>query len=177
MVYITITEALAEIKTISKRVGKKHQFVLDNLLRPEVVKDPLEKQGGTPKAIEQEMQAISDLESRLVKIRVAIQESNRYTMLKVENVERSITDWLAWRKEIAPHRQNFINGLRKHINANRANWFTKASRDQNDAAAVAGITVNYDETLLAREAEEIEKILGILDGQLSLKNATTTISI
>ncbi len=35
--------------------------------------------------------------------------------------------------------------------------------------------VNVDEAALAKEIEDMEETLGVLDGQLSLKNATTLI--
>ena len=43
---ITITEALAEVKTIEKRVTKKQDFVASHVLRQEMIKDPLAEQGG-----------------------------------------------------------------------------------------------------------------------------------
>lgn len=41
---ITITEALAEIKTVAKRIEKKRDFIRAYLSRQEGVRDPLEKQ-------------------------------------------------------------------------------------------------------------------------------------
>ena len=40
---ITITEALAEVPTITKRIAKKQQTVIDYLSRPSAVRDPHEK--------------------------------------------------------------------------------------------------------------------------------------
>ena len=37
---ITITEALAEVPTIGKRIAKKQQFVQDFLARQAIVRDP-----------------------------------------------------------------------------------------------------------------------------------------
>lgn len=44
---LTITEALAEIKTVGKRVEKKREFIKAFLARQDGVKDPLEKDGGS----------------------------------------------------------------------------------------------------------------------------------
>lgn len=41
-----ITEALAELKTLNKRVEKKKEYVKAYLYRQEGLKDPLEKDGG-----------------------------------------------------------------------------------------------------------------------------------
>jgi hypothetical protein len=46
MAKTSITEALAEINTIEKRIAKKQRFVHEHLLRQEQLKDPLEKSQG-----------------------------------------------------------------------------------------------------------------------------------
>lgn len=43
---MTITEALAEITTIGKRIAKKQEFIINHLGRISMVRDPLEKDGG-----------------------------------------------------------------------------------------------------------------------------------
>ena len=53
---ITITEALAEIKTVGKRVEKKREFIKSFLARQDGIKDPLEKDGGSYQAIARERQ-------------------------------------------------------------------------------------------------------------------------
>ncbi len=45
------------------------------------------------------------------------------------------------------------------------------------ASAPTDYLVNLDEAALAKEAETLETILGTLDGQLSLKNATVMIDV
>ena len=44
---LTITEALAEIKTLAKRIEKKRQNIGQFLVRQEGVRDPLEREGGS----------------------------------------------------------------------------------------------------------------------------------
>ncbi len=47
MAKLTITEALAEIPTIEKRIEKKREFILNYLYRQSSVRDPHEKDGGS----------------------------------------------------------------------------------------------------------------------------------
>ena len=44
---ITVTEALAEIKTTQKRIEKKREHILNFAWRQERMKDPLERDGGS----------------------------------------------------------------------------------------------------------------------------------
>src|SRR5579863_1653454 len=63
---LTITEALAEIKTINKRLESKRESVRNYIARDVRVRDPLEKEGGSAEFIKRERQAIIDLEERIV---------------------------------------------------------------------------------------------------------------
>lgn len=177
---ITITEALAEIKTVSKRMEKKREFIGSNLARQEGVRDPLEKDGGAIEVIKRERQAIADLENRIVALRRGIQLANDETVVAVNGVKRTISEWLTWRRDVAPTRQKWLAHLRATLNSVR----DQAKR--NGAALIQAnatvgeakptdIVVNIDELALAKEIEDIEDVLGQLDGQLSLKNATVTI--
>lgn len=177
---MTITEALAEIKTIGKRITKKREFVSGFLFRQEMVKDPLEKDGGTVSAIRRERQAIADLEARVVALRLAIQKANTETQITVGKQTRSIADWIVWRREVAPGVQQFLGGLRGSINKVRQDaqkkgvGFTAAGES---AQKPDDIIVNISEQELAGETEALEETLGSLDGQLSLKNATVLVTV
>lgn len=177
---MTITEALAELKTIGKRIEKKRAYINSYLMRQDALKDPLEKVGGSAKVIHQERQAIGDLEGRHVAIRLAIQKINHETPVTVEGIKKSLADWLTWRKEIAAGQQQFLGNIRMQVDRARAVAL------QRGAAAVSGsaeatkpqdVIINIDEALLAEEQEQLETILGGLDGQLSLKNATVMIEV
>lgn len=172
---MTITEALAEIKTVGKRIEKKQEFINGYVMRPENLRDPLEKDGGSRTAIDREMQAIGDLEQRLVTLRLAIQKANADTPVTVEGVTKSMAEWLVWRREVAPLRQRRLNGLRTGIVGARQNYVQKA-RQQGVEVKADDLVVNVDEQALAREAETLETVLAQLDGQLSLKNATILIA-
>jgi hypothetical protein len=179
MAQITITEALAELKTIDKRIEKKREFVLSYLLRQEMLKDPLEKDGGSVSAIKRELQAIHDLEERKVLIRRRIQAANERNSVTVGKQARTIADWLVWRREVAPIQQQFLASLRNKIEQARQ----EAARRGAGLSATAetakpnDVIVNVNEQELAREIEGLEEVLGTLDGQLSLKNATLLIDV
>jgi len=179
MAQITITEALAELKTIDKRIEKKREFVLDYLLRQEIFKDPLEREGGSVSAIKREMQAISDLEERKIAIRRAVQQANEFNTVTVGKRTRSIADWLVWRREVAPGQQRHLAAIRAKIEQARQEAARKGAglSASADAAKPNDVIVNVNEQELARQIEELEEVLGKLDGQLSLKNATLLVDV
>lgn len=184
---LTITEALAEIKTIGKRLEKKRGAILGYLARDSRLKDPLESDGGSAEYVKRERQGIEDLEKRVVAIRTAIQRSNLTTTAAVGEVTMSVSDWLTFRREVAPDRQAFLNTLNQSLKQMR----DKVQREGGviRAANVAAqaivesdkkpieVIVNLEEKTLLEDQESLEKILGDLDGKLSLLNATTTIDV
>lgn len=176
----TITEALAELKTIQKRLEKKREYVLSFLARQDGIKDPLEKDGGSVEVISRERQAITDLETRHVAIRTAIQKVNQTTLIMVGETTKTIAEWLTWRKEIASGAQSFIAKMRQMIlqartQAQQKGWAARGATET--AQQPTDVLINADEAALAAEAESYEYILGTLDGQLSLKNATVIIEV
>lgn len=175
---LTITEALAEIKTIGKRVEAKRNSCIQYLARIDAARDPLEKEGGSVQFLVSERQSIGDLTARIVTLRRGIQRANDETSITVGSRHKTISEWLTWRREVAPGEKQFLSHMRSQI----TNLRDKATR--SGAALVAPGTadarpsdfiVNISEQELAKQLEEIEEILGSLDGQLSLKNATVTI--
>lgn len=175
---LMITEALAEIKTIGKRMDSKRAFIMGFLARQDGVKDPLEKDGGSVVVIARERQAIGDLEKRIIALRRGIQKANDSTSVTINGVTRSIADWLTWRRDVAPKAKDFTNKLRGSLTSIREN-----AKKQGIAVIQPGATasqpadfvINVDEAALAKEIETMEDTLGQLDGQLSLKNATVAI--
>ena len=182
---ITITEALQEIKTIGKRLIKKRESLGPHLARDTRVRDPLEKDGGAEKFIASERQAISDLENRIIALRTAIQSSNLYSKITVGGTERSVAEWLTWRREISANQVGFLRALVGGIAGFRNDIQKKGGRlisaslvnntDSFKADDPPQLVVNIDEVSLIREQEQLEKILGDLDGKLSLFNATTVV--
>lgn len=175
---VTITEALAEIKTLSKRRDKKKEGIRQFLFRQELNKDPLQKEGGSATFVAEERQALHDLEERVVSIRRAIRQSNEETTITIDNESRSIADWLAWRREVSQDQQAFLADIRNRINGVRQQAVTKGMRvvaEEKDATGPGDVIVNLNEKELVAQVEHIEKVLGDLDGQLSLKNATVIV--
>lgn len=177
---MTITEGLAEIKTINKRIEKKRQSVMDYLVRQDMVKDPLESQGGSRKFVTEERQAIGDLLRRIVQIRAAIQRVNASTLVTIGGEEKSIADWLVWRRECSTGHKAFLDRLRQTFVQARAAAQQKGvavrTTDQAEGKPT-DILVNLDEAALVAETERLEEVLGTLDGILSLKNATVMIEV
>ena len=62
----TITEALAEIPTIQKRIKAKQDFILGYLYRQSTTRDPHEGSGGSATLISRELQAIGDCNKDLL---------------------------------------------------------------------------------------------------------------
>ena len=177
---ITITEALAEIKTLNKRIEKKIAFISGYLIRQEGVKDPLEKQGGSIKVIEIERQSINDLMERIVFIRTAIAKANNSNEISIEGTKKTIAEWLVWRREVAPLQRVMLENITKNLNHYRNEAKKQGVAFISAQASTAeskptDLVVSIDELALANELETFEKILGTLDGQLSLANATIQI--
>lgn len=174
---MTITEALAEIKTVDKRIDSKRKFIETYLYRLDSLRDPHEKDGGSTELIKNEFQAIKDLEDRVVALRNAIQTANETNKITIEGDERSIADWLVWRREVSSKRGQFLNRLRLNLAAARD--AVKSGRVSYGAGqqptSPADLIVNINEQELNREHEKLQNILGQLDGQLSLKNATVMV--
>ena len=175
MATLTITEALAEINVLKKRIQKKKDDVGQNVVRHSRIVD--NREGGSDKYVGEQMQAISDLEARTVRIVSSIQEANLANELSVQledgkPIIKTVTEWLAWRKHVAPERKAFLSRLRTGIVNKRTEIERDASREDGDS-----LIVNLDEDALTKEDENLEFILGRLDGLLSVNNATTTLEV
>lgn len=183
MAGITITEALAEIKTIGKRIQKKREFINGFIARRDGIRDTLEKDGGSAVVIASERQAIGDLENRIIALRRGIQNANDATSVTINGVSRTISEWLTWRRDVAPGRAGWLNQMRAHINSVRETAKREGASMVSATASLSGeskptdIVVNIDERQLGAEIEALEDTLGQLDGQLSLKNATVTVDV
>lgn len=175
---ITITEALAELPTIDKRIAKKKEFVLSFLYRQSIMRDPHEQDGGSYLLIERERQAIKDLMMRRIAIRTAIQQANLVTKLTIGDVTMSIAEWLVWRKEVAPVLQDLYRTMSNGLSSVRKQAQQRGvGVTSQDNGPTLDVVVNVNEKQLAESIEYIETTLGTLDGKLSLTNATVVIEI
>lgn len=177
---MTITEALAEVKLIDKKIASKKDFILSFLIRPHAMRDPLGDSGGSRQVLEAERQAIKDLFERKVAIRRAIQQANASTEVTVEGETRTIADWLVWRREVAPMAGQLLREFKGKIdqarNAAAQNRVALVPADK-EAEGAGDLLVNLSEKKLAERAQHLETVLGVLDGQLSLKNATVQVEV
>ncbi len=176
---MSITEALAEIKTIDKRLYTKRQFVYQYLARQMGMKDPL-GESGSAQSIREYRQSINDLEERIIKIRRAISKANDVVELTVCGTMRTISEWLVWRREVSEGQLDFLKRMQSGVNqlrdkSTRSGYGVVAN--EADAKSAEDIVVNVDEKELAEEIEGIDEVLGTLDGLLSHKNAIMTVEI
>ena len=178
MSQLTITEALAELKTLGKRIEKKREFVAAYLWRQEKFKDPLEKTGGSVTAIKAERQAIADLEERLVLIRRRINDANALTPVTIGETTRSLADWIIWKRDVSAGQVAFLAKMGTAVAHVRKEATQKGLTVLSGAATTPDdVIVNVDEQELAKQMEALQDVLGKLDGQLSLKNALTVIEV
>jgi len=181
----TITEALAELKTIKARISKKEIFILSFLVRQDLVRDPHEKDGGSASLIARERQSINDLQKRFINLRSAIQRSNlekSLTLRDSQGRERtdSVANWLIWRRDLLDEERSRHTQWQKRIMDARQQVQQKGGQllDRgSEQPKATDFVVNMGERELADSIESIEEYAGQLDGKLSLVNATTTLNV
>lgn len=171
---MTVTEGLAEIKLIEKKIEKKRAYVLSNLTRAEHVKDPL---GDSRQVLTSEIQSITDLLSRHLKIRDAIAHANIKHKATVEGVEKSIYEWLVWKREIYANQFGFINSIHRNISnaLGLCSQKPQVYQDENGKTQLMKVLAHVDMGEYVKIAESYETMHSKLDGILSLKNATIVI--
>lgn len=168
-----ITEVLAGNKTSKKKREPKLQFVLQNMLRDDRLKDPFEENGGTKTVIRQELQAIKDLEEKQIQDLMALQKTNLATMVTIGGKARPISYWIIWKREVAPEIKKRLVAMQQRLNQGKT-----ISENPRYPAAQAGevkIVVAIDEKELTKEIVEFEELFGTVDGILSMANATTPV--
>jgi hypothetical protein len=174
---MVLTEALAELKTLKKRMEKKEAFIRQYLVRQEQFKDPLASDGGSADVLKREMQSLRDLQDRFVKIRLAIQKTNEKEMITVAGQTYCVAEWLIWKRDVAPLQSRFLATLSQAVQQARAaaqkQGFTIAT--DGSASKPTDVIINVDERQMSIDAEFLEAVLGDLDGLLSLKNAVTIV--
>lgn len=177
---MTITEALAEIKLLTKRHASEHQFVMQNLYRQDAYKDPHLNDGGSEEVISRKLQSLAHLRERIVKIRSAINHVNASKFLVIEGVERTVADWIIWRREVAPLENQALSQMASQIASARQQAQQKGLSVRGpgeEAQAINDLHINLSEADLQEDRTRLETILGRLDGQLSLANATTYVVV
>lgn len=178
---MTITEGLSEINLIKKKLESKRNAVHGALVRALHVPDVYEKEGGSRAFIVKETQAIHDLNTRLIKIRSEISRANLSTMITLNedgvSATQSIHNWLIWKREIAKDVISFTqkvnHAVKMHVDSTSKQ--PQVYKDEKDQVALVKYEVNVDYPAWMRTQAQNSAFLEKLDGQLSLKNATTMI--
>ena len=169
---MTITEALSELHVIDKRLETKRQFVAMNCMLDSRVKDPL---GDTKAEVAAAHQSIEDLEERRVIIRIKIAEANAATEVNVDGMTKSIAEWLHWKREIGPARLEWLKRIKANMDRAHKELLTQLTRELPEGAPKPGLDNMVDPGWLTKSIDKLETRTQRLDGQLSLKNATTFI--
>lgn len=174
---MTITESLSEIKLITKKLERKRQYVLGNLIRVGHVPDPLTSTGGSEETLRREIQGCIDLEMRLIEIRQAIAKANTEHKIKIENTDMTIQAWLTWKREIAQVSASFYQAIHANIKRemDQNGRQPKVYQDAEQKTHLVNFIPNYDLTKAVAGENAIREALEKLDGLLSLKNATIVI--
>jgi ribosomal protein L7/L12 len=174
---LTVAEALAEIYLIDRHVGKKQQLIVAYLLRSAEYRDPLLAEGGTAAVLAREMQSIQALHERKLLLRRRIQAANESTTITFGDEARSLADWFVWRREVSTRRGHFLGALRSRIDQARREAGQHARARPAGEGSGGDLVVHINEQELADETEQLEELLGYLDGQRALRNATMTIEV
>lgn len=176
---ITITEALQEVKTIDARIAKKKEFVFNFLFRQNTQRDPHEKDGGSAILIASERQAINDLLERKISIRTAINIANSENSITVGGKSRTISEWLVWKRDVAPTLKTVLNETAARLQGMRQDVQRKGLNVTQSAPSevTTDVIVNVNENELSKQIENLEETISTLDGQFSLKNATIKIEV
>lgn len=175
---ITITEALAEINLIKKKITDAEMSIRTILVRASHVPDVYQAHGGGAEMVKRTQQATKDLRTRLVTIRGEISRANIDNQLTINKKTMSIFDWLSWKREIYPGLE--LN-LKAQIEDLRGYQKRQAERpevwkDTEGKTQLVQYQYNVDLKLLEDEYSELVDTYGKLDGQLSLRNATIMIN-
>jgi hypothetical protein len=177
----TISEGLREVKTLHERIAKKRVYIDQHLHRQAFIRDPLEKEGGQAAVISREIQAIGDMEQRVILLRRSISVANLQTPVTVGDRTMSIYDWICWKREIAPreveHQQRMAQMLNAARHSARAQGIPVVAAAGAAADNSRDVILNISEAALQEASDKLTRDLGVLDGLLSVANATTLIDV
>lgn len=174
---MTITEALSELNLISKKLDKQRHALKGACLKYSEHTDPYASDGGAKAFYNKTKQSIVDLEDNLVKIRKAIHAKNIETEITIKGLTKTIDEWLSWKKDIYEGSKNSLNDIENIINreVEEIKKNPKVKKDEADNVVLLTLEPSEDLAEIEKSKERLLTIYENLDGQLSLKNATTII--
>ena len=162
MTKLTIHEAFAEIKLIESKIEKNLQEGLEYSSREAGYVDPLEKEGGSANFVVARLQAIRDLNDRLIAIKLAMEKANLEHAITIGDKTASVAQWLLFRR--FTHYHNAVSKMLRQTR--RLNPTT-----DNDE----GFVINFNREELIKTDEKLSQVLSELDSKLSVFNALTVI--
>lgn len=175
---LTITEALAEVNLLKKKIADSEMSVRTMLLRAEHVPDPFKEHGGAEAIVKKTQQSVFDMRRRLVDIRHKISKANIDNQITINGKTMSIFDWLTWKREVYPGLESSLKTQLNDLQA-AAKRETDAPQSWKDNDGKIHLVVwlrNVDQKILQDEYNDLVETFGRLDGQLSLKNATINLN-
>jgi len=176
---LTVTEALSELNLIKKKVEKKREVVLNSLIRPKHLKDKLESSGGSRDFIKAELQSVSDLLARYLKLKGAIADANIKNTIQVNGTTKSIYDWLNWKRDMSNSDLHFNNSVHQSVQKHFDSIAKQPQvfKDDDGKTHLLEYEANVEYGDFVKLAEMTQETLERLDGQLSLKNATILLDV
>ena len=181
MPQITIQEGLTRKKTIFKRIeGLMLSCGGEAIAREAQKRDPYLSVGGSAEFIQRRKQAIKDLFENYLTIVTQIQKVNLEVAFTIEGETYSVAAWLEWKRHIhgklanfAAAQANAVKQVRDRCSREGRAVIKSATEEQAPTDAI----VNVNEADLAKELDRLTKMLGTLEGLLSLNACTTKIEI
>lgn len=177
---ITITEALAELKTVDSKIGTTKDFLVNYAIRQGSTIDPLDDEGGSDVVMAQKMQSLRDLLGRKVSIRIAINNKNATTSLVVCGITKTVAEWIVWRREVYAIEKSVYAGLHAKVLDARKQCIQKGlvlKEDGTQPSKVTEVSSFIKEIDIVHRIEQLNGIDTTLDGKLSLINATTVVEV
>ena len=173
----TITEALAELKTLDSKIETTKNFILQYAIRQGSSIDPLADDGGSDKIIPQKIQSLNDLLARKVAIRTAINKKNLETEVSVGNKTKTVAEWIIWRREAKPQELRIYQDLQKSVLNIRQQCGQKGLllKDGEQPSKTNEVSCFISESKVNSQIESLNEIEATLDGKLSMINATTLV--
>lgn len=175
---LTITEALAEVNLLKKKIADSEMSVRSMLLRAEHVPDVFQEHGGSKEMVAKTQQSVSDMRRRLVEIRHKISKANIENEISINGRTMSIFDWLTWKREVYPSLESSLKTQLSDLQV-AAKRETDSPQSWKDSEGKIHLVVwlrNVDQKTLQDEYNSLVDTFGRLDGQLSLKNATINLN-
>jgi hypothetical protein len=175
---LTITEALSELNLIKKKSEKKKAVVMGLLVKAKNLPDPFPEQG-SKEYIRSEVQAMDDLNARFIRIKGAIAKANIDNKIKVNDQEKTIHDWLIWKRDISKNEMSFstevYRTVKNHFDALQKQ--PQVYKGEDGSPKLVEYESMVDQGTFLKKSENLQEIFEKLDGQLSLKNATIVLDV